>query len=60
MAFENHIEFLKSKHAQLKQMLHEEEARPGADEQVLHQLKLKKLGLKDEIARLSQDRKAAA
>jgi hypothetical protein len=60
MAFENHIESLKKKHARLDQMLREEEARPGADDMVLHRLKLQKLSLKDEIQSLLHGQRIAA
>ncbi len=60
MAFENHIESLKKKHARLDRMLHEEETRPSADDLVLHRLKLEKLKLKDEIERLLHDQRVAA
>jgi hypothetical protein len=60
MAFKNHIESLKKKHAHLDQMLQEEEARPSSDDLVLHQLKLQKLSLKDEIERLIQGESSVA
>ncbi len=60
MALDNHIESLKKKHARIDQMLHEEEARPGADITVLHRLKSQKLGLKDEIERLLHGHRVAA
>ena len=60
MAFENHIESLRKKHAHLDRMLREEEARPGSDDLVLHRLKLQKLSLKDEIERLLHGERVAA
>ncbi len=60
MAFQNHIEALKKKHARLDQMLREEEGRPAADDLVLHRLKLQKLNLKDEIERLLHGERIAA
>ncbi|MDR3450990.1 MAG: DUF465 domain-containing protein [Alphaproteobacteria bacterium] len=59
MALENHIESLKKQHARMKEMVREEEAHPAADDTLLHRLKSKKLALKDEIQRLSQELQAA-
>ncbi len=60
MALENRIEALRKKHAEIDQHLHEEALRAGADHLALHHLKSLKLSLKDEIERLSQDRRAVA
>jgi hypothetical protein len=60
MAFENHITMLKKKHARIDSMLQEEEARPSADDLVIHRLKLQKLGIKDEIERLLHGDRVAA
>ena len=60
MALENRIESLKQKHARLDQMLHQEEARVGADDGVIHHLKLQKLDVKDEIERLLHGHRIAA
>ena len=60
MALENRIESLKQQHARLDQILRQEEARPGADDVHLHQLKLQKLELKDEIERLLHGHRIAA
>lgn len=54
MSLTDRIETLKSRHAALEQAIHEEEARPHPDDDVLHDLKKRKLKLKDEIAILTR------
>ncbi|HJQ59343.1 MAG TPA: DUF465 domain-containing protein [Vineibacter sp.] len=53
MSLSDRIETLKSRHAALEQAIHEESARPHPDDDILHDLKKKKLKLKDEIAELT-------
>ncbi len=52
MALAAHIAELAEKHKLLKRRIEEEVARPGSDDAEIHRLKLEKLKLKDEIARL--------
>ncbi len=60
MALENRIEALRKKHADIDQILAEENARIAADNVFLHRLKSQKLSLKDEIERLLHDEQQAA
>ncbi|MEQ8816097.1 MAG: YdcH family protein [Thalassobaculum sp.] len=48
------IDTLLSRHASLETKLEEEERRPHPDDAVIHDLKRKKLAIKDEIARLEK------
>jgi hypothetical protein len=53
MALAAHIQELAEKHRLLERRIEEEVARPGSDDIEIHRLKLEKLKIKDEIARLS-------
>ncbi|TWS96811.1 DUF465 domain-containing protein [Reyranella sp. CPCC 100927] len=53
MSLMDRIETLKSRHAALEQAIHDEVTRPHPDDEVLQELKKKKLRLKDEIAELA-------
>ena len=53
MALAAHIAELAEKHRLLERRIEEEVARPGSDDIEIHRLKLQKLKLKDQIARLS-------
>lgn len=55
MALAAHIAELAEKHKTLERKIEEEVARPGSDDLEIHRLKLEKLKLKDEIARLSSE-----
>jgi hypothetical protein len=55
MALAAHIAELAEKHKLLERRIEEEVARPGSDDLEIHRLKLEKLRLKDEIARLASD-----
>jgi hypothetical protein len=55
MALAAHIAELAEKHRLLERRIEEEVARPGSDDLEIHRLKLEKLKLKDEIARLASD-----
>jgi hypothetical protein len=44
---------LKAKHTELDTLLVEEERRPHPDDQLVHELKRKKLKIKDEMQRLA-------
>ncbi len=52
MSLQSHIEVLKERHAQLDTRIHEEDCRPRPDDGQLSRLKLEKLRLKEEMARL--------
>ncbi len=54
MSVEARIETLKERHAGLEARIASEEHRPRPDEDTLVKLKLEKLHLKDEIARLAE------
>jgi hypothetical protein len=45
-----HIDSLKSKHAELESMIDEEEKRPSPDDARIHELKREKLRIKDQLA----------
>ena len=47
------VESLKMKHHELEEKLHAEEIRPHPDDVAIHDLKRRKLAIKDEIARMS-------
>ena len=53
MALAAHIAELAEKHKLLERKIEEEVSRPGSDDLEIHRMKLEKLKLKDEIARLS-------
>jgi hypothetical protein len=46
-------EALKAKHAEIETILFEEERRPLPDFQLVHELKRKKLKIKDELQRIA-------
>ena len=52
MALGAHLAELAEKHRILKRKIEEEVARPGSDDLEIHRLKVEKLKIKDEIARL--------
>ncbi len=56
MSFAAHLAELTEKHKVLERKIQEEAARPGVDSVQINRLKLEKLRLKDEIARLSGTR----
>ena len=53
MSIEARLDSLKARHADLEEALHTEQVRPAPDEERLHDLKRKKLALKDEMVRLA-------
>ena len=55
MALEEQVEKLKTDHAGLENQIEEELARPHPDDQILADLKRKKLRIKDELLRLDAD-----
>jgi hypothetical protein len=56
MSLAAHLVELTEKHRLLEKKIQEEMARPGADSIKISRLKLEKLRLKDEIARLKEAR----
>lgn len=52
MTVEAHLATLEQKHGTLEEQLHVEMARPSGQDQLIAELKRKKLRLKDEIERL--------
>ncbi len=58
MALAQRIESLKARHAEIEAQLHIEETRPAKDETKIQSLKKEKLTIKDEIARLEEEKAA--
>ena len=56
MSLAAHLAELTEKHRMLEKKIEEEMARPGVDSIKINRLKLEKLRLKDEIARLKEAR----
>jgi hypothetical protein len=56
MALAAHLTELSEKHRRLELRIAEETARPSTDPLILNRLKMEKLKLKDEIAKLKQTR----
>ncbi len=54
MALSAHLHELSEKHRQLERRIEQEASRPGSDDATIQKLKLEKLKLKDEIARLGE------
>ena len=55
MSVIEHVDALRSKHAEIDRMIQEEEHRPHPDEGALAELKRQKLRIKDEIAVLNRE-----
>ena len=53
MALSSHLQELSEKHRHLERRIQEEMLRPGSSDAEIGRLKLEKLKLKDQIARLS-------
>jgi hypothetical protein len=53
MSIESRVVTLRSKHADLERVLDHEQHRPAPDSQMIKKMKVEKLRLKEEIARLS-------
>ena len=56
MSVTDHIQTLKRKHAELETELEYENSRPMPDSAAVADLKRKKLAIKDEIVKLSENR----
>lgn len=52
MSVQDRIESLKYKHAELENAIQSEVARPQPDDKLIHDLKVKKLRVKDEMTNL--------
>jgi hypothetical protein len=48
-----HVDVLKSRHAELEQILEDETGRPQPDQSIIAGLKKEKLRIKDELAQLT-------
>jgi hypothetical protein len=55
MSLQSHLVELERRHMALEREIEKEELHPAVDELKLHELKRRKLLLKDEIAKLRQD-----
>jgi hypothetical protein len=51
MALEHHLESLRKRHAQIEEILKQEESRPSPDSALIQQLKREKLLLRDEMSK---------
>jgi len=60
MSLDAHIAELAGKHRELDRRIEREEKHPGSDELSIHELKKKKLHLKDRMERLRQSKAASA
>jgi hypothetical protein len=54
MAMTEHVEALRAKHAELENLIDEEEHRPHPDDLVITELKRQKLRIKDQIATIGR------
>ena len=59
MSLESHLTELVRRHQAMEEAIAAEESHPGADELKLHELKRKKLQLKDEIEKLKHQTHSA-
>jgi hypothetical protein len=53
MSLSSHLAELRKKHQALSEQIEEEQRHPGSDDLTIKQLKVQKLHIKEEIARLS-------
>jgi len=60
MSMQAHLAELERRHQTLQREIEKEEAQPGSDELKLHELKRRKLQLKDEITKLKAEKTLAA
>jgi len=54
MSIESHLNELVRRHQAIEEAILDEESHPGADDVKVHQLKVKKLHIKDEIEHLKR------
>jgi hypothetical protein len=54
MAMTEHVEALRAKHAELENLIDEEEHRPHPDDLIITELKRQKLRIKDQIATIGR------
>ncbi len=60
MSIESHLNELVRRHQAIEEAIIAEESHPAADDTKVHELKVKKLHLKDEIEKLRQESMASA
>jgi hypothetical protein len=60
MSIESHLNELVRRHQAIEEAILAEESRPGSDDVKIHELKIKKLHLKDQIEKLKHAETAAA
>ncbi len=60
MSVSSHLDQLRMKHDSLKQKIKEEQRSPGSNDLDIKAMKLDKLHIKEEIARLTRDTEPAA
>ncbi len=60
MSLSSHLSELRKKHQALSELIEAEQQHPGADDLSIKQLKVKKLHIKEEIARLTSEQQAGA
>lgn len=60
MSLSSHLTELRKKHQALSEMIEAEQQHPAADDLGIKELKLKKLHIKEEIVRLSNETEAGA
>jgi len=60
MSIDSHLNELVRRHQAIEEAILAEESHPAADDIKVHELKVKKLHLKDEIERLRHDAEATA
>ena len=60
MSIESHLNELVRRHQAIEEAIFTEESRPGSDDVKIHELKIKKLHLKDQIEKLKHETVTAA
>jgi len=55
MSIESHLNELVRRHQAIEEAIFAEESRPGSDDVKIHELKIKKLHLKDQIEKLKHE-----
>jgi hypothetical protein len=60
MSIESHLNELVRRHQAIEEAILAEESRPGSDDVKIHELKIKKLHLKDQIEKLKHETVTAA
>jgi hypothetical protein len=60
MSIESHLNELVRRHQAIEEAILSEESHPGSDDVKIHELKIKKLYLKDQIEKLKHETEATA